>query len=84
MALKLVPKPTISQQAETIKRIRRKREDGVLQCRVCGSRTYITVVTGAKLKAGRVTGGTAEVKYHCLNCWQKGRESSMLPHLTTE
>ncbi|MGE8451551.1 MAG: hypothetical protein ACN6OP_13190 [Pseudomonadales bacterium] len=80
--LRLVP-PTEPSAAEQVRhRVRRMaRPDGTLQCNRCGSRTAVTVVTGAAVKNGRVQGGTVLARYECAECWKRGIYSTMLPEL---
>jgi hypothetical protein len=57
------------------------RPDGALSCKRCGGGTAITVVTGAYIHKGRVTGGTVTAKYECGHCWRDGIHVPMLPEL---
>lgn len=82
MPLKLVPKTPPSPAEEVRQRVKKmRRPDGMLQCNRCGSRTAVTVVTGAFLKNGRVQGGTVTAKYECAMCWKQGIWSPLLPEL---
>ena len=80
--LRLVP-PTQPTPAEKIRRkVRQTREDGVLQCNRCGCRGSVTVVEGAWIEKGKVTGGTVTARHACANCFKRGEIVPMLPELT--
>lgn len=80
--LRLV-QPTQPTPAEQIRRkVRQTREDGVLQCNRCGCRASVTVLQGAWIEKGRVTGGTVTARHACAECFKRGEIIPLLPELT--
>jgi DNA-directed RNA polymerase subunit RPC12/RpoP len=81
--LHLVPPTPPTPADELRQRIREnERWDGDLQCNRCGCRTAITLVQGAKLRKGRVTGGVVLARYACAECWARGAHVEMRNPLT--
>lgn len=79
--LHLVPKTTPT-PADNLRRVLHEaRPDGMLQCNRCGCQASVTVVQGARVHKGRVTGGTVTARHACAECFKRGVDSPLLPEL---
>ena len=79
--LRLVP-PSPPTPADNLRRVLHEaRPDGMLQCNRCGCQASVTVVQGARVQKGRVSGGTVTARHVCAQCFKAGLIAPLLPEL---
>jgi hypothetical protein len=80
--LRLVPQAPPDPKQATIERIKQrpKREPGTIQCKRCGGRDIMTVVSGSWIdQHGQYHKGTVTSDKVCFHCDRKGIVSFMMP-----